>query len=154
MIRLSILSIAVIACCGTAAAQPRSTLPSALDASLSAGFTPDPYRVRLQTGGAIDASQTRGPDCNGFIAEAPDFELFYNGGSLPLIISVNADVDTTLVIHAPDGNWYCDDDSGNGLNPSVRFSTPPSGLYDIWIGTYADASREEATLSISELFSE
>ncbi|WP_417495396.1 peptidase S1 [Maricaulis sp.] len=154
MIRLSILSIAMIAFAAAATAQGPSTLPSALDASLSAGFTPDPYRIRLQTGGGIDASQARGPDCAGFIAEAPDFDLFYNGGSLPLIISVNAEIDTTLVIQAPDGNWHCDDDSGQGLNPSIRFLTPSSGLYGIWIGTYADASREEATLSISELFSE
>lgn len=154
MIRLSVLFIALIALGGGAAAQDVSSLPSSGDASLSAGFTPDPYRVRLQTGGLIDASQTRGPDCNGFIAEAPDFDLFYNAGALPLIISVNADVDTTLVINAPDGSWQCDDDSGDGLNPSIRFTGPQSGLYNIWIGTYADASREEATLSISELFSE
>jgi len=154
MIRLSALFIALIAFGGGAAAQDVSILPSSGDASLSAGFTPDPYRVRLQTGGLIDASQTRGPGCNGFIAETPDFDLFYNAGALPLIISVNADVDTTLVINAPDGSWHCDDDSGDGLNPSIRFTGPQSGLYDIWIGTYADASREEATLSISELFSE
>jgi len=154
MIRLSVLFIALIAFGGGAAAQDVSILPSSGDASLSAGFTPDPYRVRLRTGGLIDASQTRGPGCNGFIAEAPDFDLFYNAGALPLIISVNADVDTTLVINAPDGSWHCDDDSGDGLNPSIRFTGPQSGLYDIWIGTYADASREEATLSISELFSE
>lgn len=154
MLRLSVIFIALIVAGGGAAAQDLSSLPTSGDASLSAGFTPDPYRVRLQTGGLIDASQTRGPDCDGFIAEAPDFDLFYNAGTLPLIISVNAEVDTTLVINAPDGSWHCDDDSGGGLNPSIRFSGPLSGLYDIWIGTYADASREEATLSISELFSE
>ena len=154
MPRLSVIFIALIVAGGGAAAQDLSSLPTSGDASLSAGFTPDPYRVRLQTGGLIDASQTRGPDCDGFIAEAPDFDLFYNAGTLPLIIAVNAEVDTTLVINAPDGSWHCDDDSGGGLNPSIRFSGPLSGLYDIWIGTYADASREEATLSISELFSE
>lgn len=154
MTRLSVLSIALIAGCGAAQAQDPSALPSGGDASLSAGFTPDPFTVRLQTGGSIDASQTRGGDCKGYIASAPDFDLYYNAGALPLIVSVDAAVDTTLVVHAPDGGWHCDDDSGGGLNPSIRFNAPLSGLYDIWIGTYADASREEATLSISELFSE
>ncbi|WP_417482926.1 peptidase S1 [Maricaulis sp.] len=154
MLRLTAFTIALIASCGTAAAQNASALPSSGDVSLSAGFTPDPYRVRLATGGSIDASQSRGPDCTGFIADAPDLALFYNAGASPLIISVDAAVDTTLVIQAPDGGWHCDDDSGEGLNPSIRFTGPQSGLYDIWIGTYADASREEATVSISELFSE
>lgn len=154
MTRLSVLSIALIAGCGAAQAQDPGALPSGGDASLSAGFTPDPFIVRLHTGGSIDAGQARGPHCNGFIADAPDFDLYYNAGALPLIVSVDAEVDTTLVVHAPDGSWHCDDDSGEGLNPSIRFVVPQSGVYDIWIGTYADATREEATLSISELFSE
>lgn len=154
MIRLPVVLIALIAGCGGAQAQDPTALPSGGEASLSAGFTPDPFTVRLQTGGSIDAGQARGPDCTGFIASAPDFDLYYNAGALPLIVSVDAAVDTTLVVHAPGGSWHCDDDSGEGLNPSIRFAAPQSGLYDIWIGTYADASREEATLSISELFSE
>ncbi|WP_339744134.1 peptidase S1 [uncultured Maricaulis sp.] len=154
MIRLSILAITLIAGCGAAQAQDTSALPSGGEASLSAGFTPDPFTARLQSGGPIDVSQTRGLDCKGFIASAPDFDLYYNAGALPLIVSVGALVDATLVVHAPDGSWHCDDDSGGGLNPSIRFVDPQSGVYDIWIGTYADAAREEATLSISELSSE
>tara|TARA_R110000868_G_scaffold102524_4_gene282365 strand:+ start:358 stop:822 length:465 start_codon:yes stop_codon:yes gene_type:complete len=154
MTRVLVLSIALIAACGAVQAQDTAALPTGGDVSLSAGFTPDPFTVRLNTGGSIDVSETRGPDCKGFIASAPDFDLYYNAGALPLIVSVDAAVDTTLVVHAPDGGWHCDDDSGEGLNPSIRFAMPQSGLYDIWIGTYADASREEATLSISELFSE
>jgi len=154
MLRLTAFTIALITSCGTAAAQDASALPSSGDISLSAGFTPDPYRVRLATGGSIDASQSRGAGCTGFIAEAPDMALFYNAAASPLIVSVNAAIDTTLIIKAPDGAWHCDDDSGEGLNPSIRFTDPQSGLYDIWIGTYADATREEATVSISELFSE
>jgi hypothetical protein len=154
MLRLTAFTIALITSCGTAAAQNTSALPSSGDVSLSAGFTPDPYRLRIATGGSIDASQSRGAGCTGFIADAPDLALFYNAGAAPLIISADAVVDTTLVIQAPDGGWHCDDDSGEGLNPSIRFTGPQSGVYDIWIGTYADASREETTVSISELFSE
>lgn len=153
MIRLSVLSIALIAGCGAAQAQDPAAPPSGGNASLSAGFTPDPFTARVQSGGPIDISQTRGPDCQGFIARAPDFDFYYNAGGVPLIVSVGAVVDATLVVHAPDGHWHCDDDSGGGLNPSIRFETPQSGVYDIWIGTYVATVREEATLSISELSS-
>ncbi|HRH21034.1 MAG TPA: peptidase, partial [Brevundimonas sp.] len=82
----------------------------------------------------------------------PDFELTYSAGSLPLIISVNSNADTTLVVNAPDARWYCDDDGGNGLNPSLRWNAPMSGTYDIWVGTFGGGNAP-ATLSISELYS-
>ena len=57
----------------------------------------------------------------------------------------------TLLVNAPDGSWYCNDDS-NGLNPMVSWSSPRSGQYDIWIGTYGSGSgMASATLTISEL---
>lgn len=121
--------------------------------SLQAGFTPDPYNVDLQSGGTIDASVAISSSCRGFIAQAPDVRLNYSAGSWPLIISVNSSSDTTLAINGPDGQWYCDDDGGQGLNPSLRWGSPPSGQYDIYVGTYGDASLRSATLSISEVSS-
>lgn len=121
--------------------------------TLRAGFTPDPYNVAVQSGGSIDASVAVSSSCRGFIAVAPDFRLTYTAGSWPLNISVDSASDTTLVINGPDGQWYCDDDGGQGLNPSLRWGTPPSGQYDIYIGTYGDASLRNATLSISEVSS-
>lgn len=134
-----------------AGAQTPSAAPTYGEASLSAGFTPDPYIINLDAGGAINAAAQLGPECPGFIADAPDFDLYYNAGSLPLIISVSADADTTLVVNAPDGSWYCDDDGGAGGNPRLRFGAPQSGLYDIWVGTYVSGRTERAQLRISEL---
>ena len=74
------------------------------------------------------------------------------GGNLPLVISVSSNRDTTLVVNGPNGRWYCDDDSGEGLNPSLRFGSPMSGQYDIWIGSYS-GDYVSGTLSISELYS-
>ena len=121
--------------------------------NLNAGFTPDPVVVNLSSGGNIDASQTVDSSCRGYITSAPDVRLNYYAGSyLPLIISVNSGVDTTLVINGPDGRWYCDDDGGDyGLNPSVRWNSPQSGQYDIWVGTYGSASTAPASLHISEI---
>ena len=134
------------------AAQDFSLNPHFGSVRLSAGFTPDPYNVAVTSGGSIDASRVFS-NCRGFISNAPDFRLHYNGqSSLPLIISVDSNADTTLVINGPDGQWWCDDDSGDGLNPSVRFSRPMAGQYDIWVGTYNN-SYERGTLSISELYS-
>lgn len=134
------------------AAQDWTAAPSYGSVSLTTGFTPDPYYVSLQSGGPINSAQTLGGACRGFIANAPDFDLYFTAGSsLPLAISATSGSDITLVVHAPDGRWYCDDDSGDGLDPSLVFTNPQSGLYDIWVGTYANASLQNATLAISEL---
>lgn len=122
--------------------------------SLRGGFTPDPYRVRLQAGGPIRANDTLGGSCVGFISEAPDVRLNFQPGSLPLIISVASSADTTLVINGPDGGWYCNDDGGVGTNPSIRWDRPMAGQYDIWVGTWGSAALREAILVISELYSE
>ena len=130
--------------------------------TLRAGFTPDPYEVRLVSGGSVDVQRNIGSRadgrvgdrrCRGFVANAPDVRLRFTAGSgvLPLIISVDSSADTTLVVNGPDGVWYCDDDSGQGLNPSLRFTNPQSGQYDIWVGTFGGSSMEPATLVISEL---
>ena len=122
--------------------------------NLTTGFMPDPQVVRLQSGGPINAESVAN-GCNGFIAGAPDVRLVYTAGSsLPLIISVRSAADTTLVVNAPDGRWYCDDDGGNqGLNPAITFNQPASGRYEIWVGTYGSAKLEDAELNISELYS-
>ncbi|MBI1251090.1 MAG: peptidase S1 [Alphaproteobacteria bacterium] len=140
---------------GAAHAQNYNQNPTYGAITLNAGFTPDPYRVNLQSGGQIDSAQTIGGACRGYIANAPDYRVSYMSGSLPLIISVNSSADTTLVVNGPDGQWYCDDDSGNqGLNPSLRWNSPPSGQYDIWVGTFGNNSLQAATLTVSELYTE
>ncbi len=136
-----------------ATAQSINADPTYETVRLDSGFTPDPYFVRLQSGGGIDAS-TIGSNCRGYIADAPDVRLFFDAGRLPLIISSLSDSDTTLVINAPNGRWYCDDDSGGGLNPSITFDPPLDGRYEIWVGTYGSRSLAAARLAISELYSE
>lgn len=130
--------------------------PTFGEVTLAAGFTPDPHSVAIIAGGEIDAytalaTDALGNGCYGMIAEAPDYRLQYSaGGGFPLIISVRADADTTLVVNAPDGNWYCDDDSGGYPNPLIRFDNPASGQYDIWVGALG-GGNPETTLNISEV---
>jgi hypothetical protein len=127
--------------------------PSYGDVALDAGFSPDPYVVSLSAGGSEYAGSL-GPGCVGYVAGSPDFNLNYTSGDWSLFISASSSTDTTLVVNAPDGQWYCNDDS-RGLNPAVEFSNPESGLYNIWVGTYGDSGElPPATLFISEMESQ
>lgn len=153
-IAVSLALATAAALAAPAAAQNFDAEPNYGTVNLVSGFTPDPYVIRLQSGGNIDTSRLNN-NCRGFITDAPDVRLNYQAGTLPLYISVNSSADTTLVINGPDGSWYCDDDGGTrGLNPSIRFETPQSGRYEIWVGTYGSSELRNAQLNISELYSQ
>ncbi len=124
--------------------------------SLNAGFVPDPNVTTLSPGGPIEANLALpGTNCRGYIPQAPHVELSYTAGSTwPLIISAGSSVDTTLAVNAPDGTWYCSDDDGEGLNPSLTFNSPQSGVYDIYVGSYWQGDSGRATLHISEVSSQ
>ena len=138
------------------APQAASAQDASLDANfgsvrLNSGFTPDPHRVSITAGGSIDAYEdTPLPQaCVGMISDAPDYEVTYSAGSLPLVFRTLSSVDTTLIINGPDGTWSCDDDSYGDGDAEVRFSRPQSGTYDVWVGTFGD-STAAATLLITE----
>ena len=135
-----------------AAAQDFTATPNYGNVRLAPGFSPDPHLVVVQAGGSIDVSGTL-KNCSGFITSAPDLRLFWDGnGSLNLKVSAISNADTTLVINGPTGSWYCDDDSGEGANPSVALPSV-SGQYDIWVGTFSGDGTRSAVVSISELSS-
>jgi hypothetical protein len=150
----TIICGAVLVAATSVTAQDYNAAPTYGTTTLTSGFTPDPQVVNLQSGGTINATNISS-GCSGYIANAPDVRLNFTGGSLPLIISVTSTSDTTLIVNGPDGQWYCDDDSGvNGLNPMVRFNKVQSGRYDIWVGTYGSGTLQAAQLQISEVTSQ
>lgn len=118
--------------------------------NLRAGFTPDPYRTTVTSGGSISARSLFN-NCTGWVADNIDFVVYYSAGSFNLTISATSQADTTLIVQAPDGRWYCDDDSGPGLNPSITIGNPNSGRYAVWVGSYRQGEYARATLSVSEL---
>ena len=142
---------ATLALPGAALAQNAGLTANYGEIRLNAGFTPDPYRVNLTAGGSIDAyTDTDLPGaCVGNISNAPDFEVTYSAGSLPLVFRTRSSTDTTLIINGPDGRWYCDDDSWGDGDAEVRFDKPSSGTYDIWIGTFGGGTAS-ASLLITE----
>lgn len=136
---------------GITLAQDASLTANFGEISLRAGFTPDPYRVSMAAGGSIDAyADTPLPAaCVGNITDAPDFEVTYSAGSLPLVFRTVSSRDTTLIINGPDGSWSCDDDGFGDGDAEVRFNRPQSGTYDIWVGTFGGGTAP-ATLLITE----
>ncbi len=147
-IDLAIAAMALLVAGSTATAQDVSADPTFATINLSAGFRPDPQRLEVVSGGNVPAENISS-DCEGYIADVPDVRVNYTSGDYPLTFSVRASEDTTLVINAPDGRWYCDDDGAGDLNPLVHFTKPTSGAYDIFVGNYDD-DNADATLSISE----
>jgi len=145
------LGLLCVASGGWASAPDINGDPHYGSVDLEAAFGDDPRRVDVNAGGYEDASEEVGSECSGYISNSPDYRVYYDAGSLPLIISVDSPADTTLVINGPEGEWHCDDDSGQDMNPSVRFDKPDSGRYDIWVGTYEEGDMQAATLYISEL---
>jgi len=139
---------AVLAAPAAAVAQNAGLTANYGEIRLNVGFTPDPYRVDLTAGGSIDAyTDTNLPGaCVGDISNAPDYEVTYSAGSLPLVFRTRSSTDTTLIINGPDGRWYCDDDSWGDGDAEVRFNKPSSGTYDIWIGTFNGGTASAALL--------
>lgn len=130
--------------------QPAGAITST---SLTAGFEPDPFVTVLAAGGVIDAGTIDG-FCNGNIAVNPDFVLDYTSGDWPLRFLVTSDADTTLLVRTPGGEVLCNDDS-DGLNPGLSLTSPSSGQYEVFIGTFDPTGGfPEATLAITELLDE
>lgn len=151
--------LALVFSAGSAAAQQQMNWqapPTYGEVRLTAGFENDPYTVNLTAGGPLSSQAELGAACPGYVASAPDFDLYWTAGSgaLPLVISANSQADTTLVVRTPTGEWLCEDDGGfSGFNPGMRIDNPMSGLYDIWVGTYGP-NPAPAVLAISEVSSQ
>jgi len=127
--------------------------PAYGSASLSAGFTPDPHRVTVISGGAVDASYLSSL-CVGYAAQGPDYSLEWSGTSSMLrfyFVAENDGDDTSLIVNRPDGSWSCNDDSeSSSLDPMVKVENPQEGRYDIWIGSYSEDDYIEGVLYMSE----
>jgi hypothetical protein len=147
----------VFACFGTpfAVTQDPAEKPNFGETTLVSGFTPDPFTKKLTAGGNLMVNMA-GNNGKGNvrmkITRPPDFKLHYTKGSFKqLNFYVRSNSDTTLLIHLPSGGYVVDDDSGGNLNPLIKVQDPPTGRYDIWVGTFSDTPNAPAVLHITEL---
>ena len=138
---------------GTGTGLDYSLPPNYGEVTLASGFTPDPASVSITSGGPVNvATLGLGGACSGYATSAPDFELSYTSGSFSLLrFYFESSGDTTLIINGPTGQWYCVDDSFGTLNPTIDFQNPSSGVYDIWVGSYASGELIPGVLYITEV---
>lgn len=135
-----------------AMAQDTKLPPTFGEVALVTNFQPDPHRTTLAAGGTIRGNFTdaiTGDACRGYFAEAPDLRLQFTAGDFgfPLSVYVEAGADTVMLIHTPDGQWRCNDDTLD-LNPALNFDTPLGGQYDIWIGTFDETAPSFPTADV------
>ncbi len=118
--------------------------------ALTGGFMPDPAQYQVVSGGSLHGS-VASSSCRGYVTGQPDLILHYNNAASFVRFFVRGQGDTTLIINDAAGRWHCDDDSGGSLNPMVDINNPPSGQYDIWIGSYQAGTNVRGTLGVTEL---
>ncbi|MBN1963080.1 MAG: SH3 domain-containing protein [Anaerolineae bacterium] len=135
---------------GTAPTLNPSGSPNYGTANLAAGFLPDPYTVGVTSGGSVDVSYLGG-SCQGWATANPDFRVEWSGVSSRLRFYFLSGGDTTLVVRAPGGSWYCDDDSAGYPNPRININNPPEGRYNIWVASYSQSEFHGGTLNVTEL---
>ncbi len=140
-------AVALLLAAPLAQAQDLSQDPLYGTVTLRAGFMPDPNTTPLTAGGGSEVTIS---GCTGTVAEAPDLNLNWTGRSSTLYIFATSGSDTTLPVNLPDGDWRCDDDSYGDGDPLVIIRNAPSGLYNIWAGTYGGGTAA-ANVMISEI---
>ena len=110
------------------------------DTTLPTGFAgADPVETSAIAGGFTDASTLRTGDCVGYVSSgSPDYAFAWEGpAGSGVRLLVESEVDTTLVVQTPSGEWLCDDDSGPDVNqPAIDVRSLEEGTYQVWIGTY------------------
>lgn len=144
----------VPACAGRVVQLDVNASPNYGEHSLHAGFRPTPARFPVLAGGEIDSGSlpTEGGGlCDaGRIDDHPDVRLVFADTTAGLRFTVEADADTTLAIHGPDGRWRCDDDS-IGRAPEIVVRAPRPGRYNVFVGTRRQGAYPEAALLVSEI---
>lgn len=86
---------------------------------------------------------------HGYVAQAPDFSLYFDpmGQASTLTISATGDCDETLLISDANSQWLFNDDATD-LHPGLTIENAAAGRYDIWVGTFGEQACQ-STLSVS-----
>jgi hypothetical protein len=136
---------------GTGELDPNAE-PTFFTVELDRDFLPDPYSIEIFPGGATDASTLGlGTECVGSTATAPDVSVVLTEDFPLLRMFVVSEEDTSLIVRAPDGGFFCNDDSSGSINPMLDLTDAPAGEYDVWVGNVFSEDVTQGTLYLSEL---
>lgn len=108
-----------------------------------------PQRFAVTAGGTVDLGACAQVPGFGHLTEAPSFTIQYDDRGLgrDLDFRLQSQCDTIMVVNDAGAGWHYNDDSDGALDARIRLSTAPSGVYDVWVGTYG-AQTCPATLVI------
>jgi hypothetical protein len=98
--------------------------------------------------GFIDEGDGSDP-VDGDLAEPVSLEA--ESGTTAVISMESDNIDTYLILEAPDGSVIAeDDDGGGGLNSRIRTQLPQTGTYTIWAGSFSGIDTGLYTLSVEQ----
>lgn len=119
-------------------------------ADIERDFFPSPHAIQLVGGGRNRIAEfVTTVDCQGYVAEAPDYSLYLLEDFDSLRVAVHSPANMTLLVNAPDGSWHCNEDF-IGADPSIGFYYARPGLYDIWVGSHDEDNYAAAILYATE----
>lgn len=114
-------------------------------------YTPMTYQVAA--GGAQDVGLCGLPIyASGFVAAQPNLSFFLSEMQdyARLEIQVQSTCDSVLLVRAPDGSWYFDDDSNGNLDPMLDIygRAMLNGRLDVWVGTFGGDPNCQASVEM------
>jgi len=121
-----------------AAACPSASLPGPAFVFAGAEIY-SPRAFSTVASGSAALSSCNIPGTRGYANDAATMSLNLSMmDGYELVLDVQSDCDSTLLVNAADGSWEFDDDSGEGLMPRIAIADPSrlNGRVDIWIGSY------------------
>ena len=106
-------------------------------------FTPN-QATPIERGIALDTYVQLSETGTGYVSEAPQFSVEMADADGPVMISAGSELDTTLLVYTPSGEWLFNDDS-EGRNPGLEIETPEPGEYLIWVGSFYSTDTADGT---------
>ncbi|MCB1389930.1 MAG: hypothetical protein KDK12_12445 [Rhodobacteraceae bacterium] len=104
-----------------------------------------PQRLPVVAGGSDNLANCP-LDVAGYVATRPDFDLTLTGmgSGRDLILQVDAECDSVLLVNDWSGRWSYNDDMEGSLNSRIVVTGAQDGVYDIWVGTYGPTPCQAA----------
>lgn len=97
-----------------------------------------PQSWAVTAGGNLDLSLCGSVPGMGQVMAAPDFTIDYDALARghDLDFRIESQCDTVMLINDAGAGWHFNDDEDGTLNPRLRLRAAPSGIYDVWVGTF------------------